>query len=182
MGVIHHNNFTSEAVNCKIILKATLLNKKTTGGRGLSPNCSHKKKLAEQHKCTEGKKLHGPFHWQNGLSRFHPPFYILARFSSFLRQRRHVLLEVDPKSSFFNTVWLYRKCTQRDLWSRFWWDEFEVEFWQACAYLKTSAKHLQCLLSLSALLVALRLFNVLVYLSQGTLKEDHTIIGLLGHP
>ena len=41
-------------------------------------------------------------------------------------------------------------------------------------YLKTSAKHLLCLSSLSALVVALRLFNVLVSLCCGTLKEDRT--------
>ena len=61
----------------------------------------------------------------------------------------------------------YARCIQKDLLSSFWWDEFEVEFWQACVYLKTSAKHLQCLLSLFAFLVALRrrFFNVLVPLS-----------------
>ena len=42
------------------------------------------------------------------LSRFHPPFYILVCFSSFLQQRRHILLEVRLKSSFFDTVWVYR--------------------------------------------------------------------------
>ena len=66
------------------------------------------------------------------------------------------------------------RCVQKDLWSSFWWDEFEVEFRLACVYLKASPKLLKCLFSLSALLVALRLFNVLVSLSQGTLKEDHT--------
>ena len=43
------------------------------------------------------------------LSRFHPPFYIFVCFSSFLRRRRHVLLDwVRLKSSFFDTVWVYR--------------------------------------------------------------------------
>ena len=147
-----------------------------------------KNKLAGQHTCTDGQELDGPFHRQSSPSRFHPPFYILACCSSFfrlilkdspagkfipgrrallLRQRRHVLLEVGLKSSFFfRHLWLYKpRCIQKDLLSCVWWDEFEVQFWQACVYLKTSAKHLQCFLSLSALLVALRLFNVLVALS-----------------
>ena len=81
--------------------------------------------------------------WQNRLCRFHPPFYILVCFSSFLRQRRHALLKVGLKSSFFDTFGYIVRCSQKDLWSSFWWDEFEVEFW-ACVYLKTSAKHLQC--------------------------------------
>ena len=114
--------------------------------------------------ATDGKKLDSPFHWQSKLCHFHPPSYILVWFYSFLRQRRHALLKVGVKSSFFDTFGYFGTCSQKDLSSSFWWDEFEVEFW-ACVYLKMSARHLQCLLSLSALLVALRLFNVLVSLS-----------------
>ena len=124
--------------------------------------------------ATDSKKLGGPFLWQSRLSRFHQIFYILVCFSSFLRQRRHLLLEVGLKSSFFDTFsYISARCIQKDLCSSFWWDEFEVEFWQACVYLKTSAKHLQCLLSLSALLVALRLFNVLVSFPQDPVRRPH---------
>ena len=42
-----------------------------------------KKKLAEQHTCTDGQELDGPFHQQSSLSRFHPSFYILVCCSSF---------------------------------------------------------------------------------------------------
>ena len=55
--------------------------------------------------CAKGATLNNCVY---RLSRFHPPFYILVCFSSFLRQKRHVLLEVRLKSSFFDTVWVYR--------------------------------------------------------------------------
>ena len=74
----------------------------------IEPKTQKKKKIAEQHTCTDDKNI-GPS-MQSRLSRFHPPFYLLECFSSFLRQKRHVLFEVGLKSSFFDTLGYVARC------------------------------------------------------------------------
>ena len=127
-----------------------------------------KKKLAEEHTCTctDGKKLDGIL---VGYHAFIHHFISSYAFLLSCGKDGTYSSKFAWSPLFFYTVFLhslgisrFAKCIQRDLWSSF---EFEVQFWQACVYLKTFAKQLQCLLSLSALLAALRLFNGLVSLS-----------------
>ena len=85
--MVHGNNFTLKRSTAKLSWIRTRpcwnRNRKQLVGAGWVQTLK-KKIIAEQHTCTYGKprKLDGPFHWQNRLSRFHPLFYILVCVSS----------------------------------------------------------------------------------------------------
>ena len=129
--------------------------------------------VESQRTCTDGK----PRNWTVlSIGRVGNVFihYFISSYAFLLLAARTARTPRSwPEILFFDTVGFVTRCIQKNLWSCFWCNEFEEEG-HACVHLKTSARHLQCLLSLSALLVGLRLLNVLVSLSQGILKEDHT--------
>ena len=80
---------------------------------------------------------------------------------------------------FFSTFGYIARCILKDLWSSFWWDE--VEHSQACVYLKTPTRHLQCLLSRSVRSSHSPAFSTFVFLfPKGPCKK--TTPGMLAIP